>query len=129
KRTEWLDSLNATGGFMGVEKRGTGGSCSSSDCEKITLLVKLGHSCDDSVQGKVGHTGIAIGNDYYDYGPDGNVIGPFDKVPGKPWWDDPNHPVWGGGKASSSDIGLSDIISNLVGLTGGGYDVIRVQWC
>ena len=53
----------------------------------ITVLIELPHSNSEgklNQKGLAGHTGIIIGEDYYDYGP--NPEEPF-YSDGEPWWD------------------------------------------
>lgn len=60
----------------------------------ITILIKLPHSkSTDKVErkGLGGHTGIAIGQEFYDFGPNTSLYdkthGPVTGVAGIPWWD------------------------------------------
>ena len=55
--------------------------------EVITVLIELPHSGDTNKinsKGLGGHTGIMIGDEYYDYGPQPRH--PY-KSEGRPWWD------------------------------------------
>ena len=79
---------------------------------------------------KIGHTAIAIGSDFFDYGPKGDWPGPA-----SPWWADPSRPTWQGRKRRPEDIALPDILAHLADLTHldksheGFYDVVKVEWC
>jgi RHS repeat-associated protein len=57
-------------------------------CEIITIIVKLPNPCAKGLDGKGlgGHTGIGIGNDFYDYGPVGAGSNVFGR-PGGSYWD------------------------------------------
>ena len=63
--------------------------CSTSGgCEKITIIVEVGNPCDIFPYSKVGHTGIGIGDNYYDLGPDqaGEWIKFYKNENIEPWW-------------------------------------------
>lgn len=72
--------------------------------EIITILIELPHS---KIPGKLnqkglgGHTGIMIGEEYYDFGPQPNS--PY-KSEGRPWWDQ---------MSSSGNLTKQDILSIL----------------
>ncbi|WP_314236156.1 hypothetical protein [Capnocytophaga sputigena] len=56
--------------------------------EVVTILIEIPHSEEKGIarKGLAGHTGIIIGEEYYDFGPvGGKVLLPFTK--GGPWWD------------------------------------------
>ena len=79
-------------------------------CTLITVIVEVGDPCGGLIDKKVGHTGIGIGDDYYDFGPS-NGQG----SPGVPWWDDPNNGYWDGKPPGTTpaDIDLDDIVDNI----------------
>lgn len=71
-------------------KSGPVPNCGDANCTKITVVVEVGNPCDNFIYSKVGHTGIGIGDDYYDLGPD-DTIESDSKVIGTaggvcPWW-------------------------------------------
>ncbi len=98
---------------------GTGPGAYRQDCcELVTILVKLPSCTATGADGKGlgGHTGLGIGNQFYDYGPGApiKVLNAFTGVPGQPWWDDPAFGLWDPDVVDSSDdILLGDILSAL----------------
>jgi hypothetical protein len=118
RRKEKIDKLI---GLRGRAARFDVGDCrANADCEVVTIIINLGHSClKDTVFRFIGHTGIAIGEDYYDYGPDGDVD-PYVAVPGIPWWDDPVTTI------------LTDILDDMDTLAtddGVALDVLKIEIC
>ena len=87
KREVWLREISSTNGRFDV------GECDAG-CKKMTVLSKLPHEIHRT---DVGHTGIAIGENYYDYGPGESPWGPTGggkkkkKAWGTGWWDNPEH--------------------------------------
>ncbi len=84
----------------------------------ITVIIKLPHSqSTDKWEGKGlgGHTGIAIGQEFYDFGPDVNQYAtggsPITGVAGIPWWDQQILDGSGGRLTRLSDVDLPDILS------------------
>ena len=111
------------------------------ECEIITFIIKLGHSWEASETAKFGHAGIAIGTEYYDYGPRGGYGKAFTVVPGIWWWDNPNRPIHqDAGKTDPADVDLADILAGIESAAFGGgrhtlygyeprYDVFMIEWC
>lgn len=90
------------------------------NCEIITLIVKLPDPCAPGTDGKGlgGHSGIGVGNDYYDYGPE-NGVGPisqFTGVPGSQWWAD----------KTPGKVTLNDVKKN-IGSLAHGLDAFEVK--
>ena len=80
---------------------------------KVTVIVKLPLStATDKIEGKGlgGHTGIAIRDNFYDYGPLGSAL----SSPGEPWWDKAAKIHFGLG--STDDVTL-DIIKRFLTAT------------
>jgi RHS repeat-associated protein len=105
--------------IAGLQKgdRSDVGDCAGPDCEKVTYLVELPHSCEgDVLWAKVGHTGIGVGNAYFDYGPGEGVEGAFKPVPGARWW------------ARDKDK-LSDVLKDIKAVSGGDEDVLKIEQC
>jgi len=93
----------------------------SPKCEVVTVLVKLPDPCSKGLDGKGlgGHTGIGIGDDFYDYGPNGPGSNVFGR-PGGPYWD------------GNQGNDLSDIVDRIDEIarderTGKKLDVITVE--
>ena len=57
--------------------------------EIITVLIEIPHSESEGFarKGLGGHTGIIIGEEYYDFGPEGGGKEYAPKTEGGPWWD------------------------------------------
>ena len=97
-------------------------------CAVVTVVVALPDPCLKWPANLIGHAGVAIGNDYYDYGPDrgGN------HEPGSQWWDSPeafHWPAFGENPIHSpADIGLDDILNRIDELASG-EDVLKIEYC
>jgi len=124
----------------------TGGSkespdCSSNpDCEKLTFVIKLGKVCDEFPDNLIGHAGIGVGDDYYDFGPNNFVDRNNDShpdggnhMPGSPWLDNPQY--WNtlgltDVPKSPSDIGIAYIRERIKnGDYAKGNDTITAELC
>jgi len=102
-------------------------SCNKTkDCKKITVLIELGHSYDSYVQRKVGHTGVAVEDEFYDYGPEGGA-NVFEEKPRTQWWDDPEDFPGVDDPADVDLPGIENAINNKK--IADTYDVIKIQWC
>lgn len=84
----------------------------------ITVIIKLPHSKSTDkweAKGLGGHTGIAIGKEFYDYGPDISRYSsggdPITGVEGIPWWDKIIMDDSGGSIKKLSDVDLSHILN------------------
>ena len=106
KREVWLREISSSNGRYDI------GECDEG-CKKMTVLSKLPHEIH---QTDVGHTGIAIGENYYDYGPGSKPWGPtasFDKdtkMYGTGWWDNPEHHE---GRDDFDSVTLRDVLVRL----------------
>jgi len=107
--------------IVGGTSPGAGGGCTT-----LTIITKLPDPYAKILDGNGlgGHTGIGIGVDFYDYGPDtdqpngSNVFG----RPGDQWWNDESFfPGYG-----PDDINLNDILGNLGDLAHG-LDVFKIR--
>ena len=87
-------------------------------CELVTIIVEYGNPCLGFFRRGVGHTGIGIGDDYYDFGPTAGEGG-FNR-PGGPYWDQM--------LGLPEDIGLQDIVDNLSALAGN-MIVVKLEFC
>jgi|GEM_PF-1828266 len=97
----------------------------SEGCEMLNFLVEI-----PVTKGDVGHSGIAIGRDYYDFGPKAGyrkveidldwtqIQTPMAYAEGYPWWDTVDRSygegkLWGPEFQTSDDISLLSVINNL----------------
>ena len=64
------------------EHTGVEPDCSSTKgCTKVSFFVEGGNPCGDYIDSKIGHTAVAIGEEFRDFGPtNGN------NSPGRSWW-------------------------------------------
>lgn len=94
-------------------------------CTLITVIVEVGDPCGNAIDRQIGHTGIAIGNDYRDFGPRHGNNGD----PGHQWWDDPKNEYWNGKPPGNrpEDINLDDIIDNIHRLSP--QAAVAVEFC
>lgn len=71
-------------------KSGPKVDCHSKDCKMITVVVEVGDPNQSFPDNYIGHTGISIGNDFYDLGPNYSVPKRIELsgVAGgvQPWW-------------------------------------------
>jgi RHS repeat-associated protein len=131
KRKKIIQKLLAGGVGVGT----CGNSASNPCCKKITVLIKLPHSCEKGIGGKGlgGHTGIGIGDEYFDYGPE-HGVGCFGlgTDAGDQWWDSPGYP-WPPTQTDPlptdpSDIMLDDITS-YIDHYAHGLDAFKIEIC
>ena len=102
--------------------RGPKPNCAKSpDCKTISVIIEL-----DTPGGKIGHTGIGIGNEYYDYGPI-NGAGLLCGYPGFQWWDRPGNDFPGRDPADIDLPDIEDMIHNNPKRFD--FDILEVQWC
>ncbi len=97
----------------------------SAGCEMLNFIVEIPVS-----KGDVGHSGLAIGRDYYDFGPKAGyrkveidldwtqIQTPMAYAEGYPWWDTVDRSygqekLWGPEFQSSDDISLLSIMDNM----------------
>ncbi|MGA1824389.1 MAG: RHS repeat domain-containing protein, partial [bacterium] len=76
-------------------------------CCKVTIIIKVPSGTESrkkSRKGLSGHIGIAIDNEYYDYGPQPGRGASLFGSPGRPWWDL---------MAPTSDADLDYILKNI----------------
>jgi hypothetical protein len=101
--------------------------CSGEDgCTLITIVIELGDAGKPGVEPKIGHAGMGIGDDYYDFGP-GDGSWPF--AGSAPWWDNPDN-TYGGGKPPANDrsgINLSHIQKHIERLAP--EYTLQIQFC
>lgn len=102
-----------------LTKDGVGPGTCASPCKKVTVLVETpgvnpqGYS-DDPYE--PGHSGIAIGNNYYDWGPGGDPMG------------SPGGPLWDATLPGIPDATLADILKALP-VKAHGADVFKAEIC
>jgi hypothetical protein len=111
---------------------GAGVGMCESPCAKITIIVELEDSCVTGLMGKIGHVGIGIGAEYFDWGPVPNITGVFGAiipVEGSQWWD-------GGRGVPDSLQGKTPAQINLVNIVDairagemGIHDIFTVEVC
>ena len=80
------------------------------NCITFTLIAELGDPTDMIIKRKIGHIGMALGQDFIDFGPQTHKF--YSK--GGKYWEDPNQNTWGGiwGANSTHNVTLDDIRNN-----------------